>query len=62
MAGRREQTVESDGDALILPRHLADRPPSGRSAEEYREHNLERNAWFSEHGINPGDWNRCTRS
>jgi hypothetical protein len=54
MARRRGQTVSRDGGELILPRHLADQ--TGLSAEQYREFNAERRAWFKARGIDPGDW------
>jgi hypothetical protein len=45
--------VSSDGQ-LILPLHLA--KFQGKGGEEFRAFNHERNQWFRDHGINPGDW------
>jgi hypothetical protein len=54
MARRRGQTVEHNGDELVLPRHLADQ--SGLSGSEYGAFYAQRSAWFRARGVDPHDW------
>ena len=54
MARKRLLEPPADGGALILPLRLVER--KGLSATEYRIQCKDQARWFSDRGIDPGDW------